>query len=107
MYRVDAPAHARERGLTLEQAARELRYGVFRSLIDSEVCGFVLLAHHADDQTETVLMRILRGTGVRGLKGMSESAGGYLRPLLSVPRSEIDAYDRGKGLALLRGRDQP
>ena len=98
VYRVDAPAHARERGLTLEQAARELRYGVFRSLIDSGACGFVLLAHHADDQTETILMRILRGTGVRGLKGMSESAGGYLRPLLSVPRSEIDAYVAERGL---------
>ena len=98
VYRVDAPAYARERGLTLEQAARELRYGVFRSLTDAGECGFVLLAHHADDQTETVLMRILRGTGVRGLKGMSEAAGKYLRPLLSVPRSEIDAYIAERGL---------
>lgn len=98
VYRVDAPAYARGKGLTLEQAARELRYGVFRSLTDAGECGFVLLAHHADDQTETMFMRILRGTGVRGLKGMSEAAGEYLRPLLSVPRSEIDAYVAERGL---------
>ena len=91
-FGVDAPAHARENGLTMEQAARELRYGVFRRLAEEGECDFVVLAHHADDQTETLLMRILRGTGVRGLKGMSETAGNYLRPLLSVPRSEIDAY---------------
>ena len=92
LRRVDAPAFAAEKGLTLEQAARELRYGVFEELLSGGECDFVALAHHADDQTETVLMRILRGTGIRGLRGMSEVSGRYLRPLLSVPRSEIDAY---------------
>ena len=98
VFHVDAPAYARERGLTLEQAARELRYGVLDGLVGAGECDFVLLAHHADDQTETILMRLLRGTGVRGLKGMSEASGERLRPLLSVPRSEIDAYVAERGL---------
>ena len=98
VFHVDAPAYARERGLTLEQAARELRYGVLDGLIGAGECDCVLLAHHADDQTETILMRLLRGTGVRGLKGMSEASGERLRPLLSVQRSEIDAYVAERGL---------
>ena len=50
------------------------------------------LAHHRDDLVETILMRVLRGTGVRGLKGMSEVSGNYLRPLIRYTREDIDAY---------------
>lgn len=95
---VDAPRLAEERKLTLEQAARELRYGVFDKLLAADECDFVALAHHADDQTETVLMRILRGTGIKGLRGMSERSRRYIRPLLSVSRAEIDAFVRERGL---------
>ena len=98
VYHVDALRIARERGMTVEQAAREARYGVFGKLLADGECDLVALAHHADDQTETVLMRIFRGTGIRGLRGMSERSGQYFRPLLSVPRSEIDAYAAEKGL---------
>ena len=84
--------------MTVEQAAREARYGVFGKLLADGECDLVALAHHADDQTETVLMRIFRGTGIRGLRGMSERSGRYFRPLLSVPRSEIDAYAAEKEL---------
>ena len=92
VFGVDAPGCAKAEGLTLEQAARKLRYGVFESLLASGECDLVALAHHADDQTETVLMRILRGTGIRGLKGMSARTGKYIRPLLFVSRDEINAY---------------
>ena len=95
---VDAPAYAEGGKLTLEQAARELRYSVFDGLISAGECDLVALAHHADDQTETVLMRVLRGTGIKGLRGMSERSGRYIRPLLSLPRSEIDAYIAEKRL---------
>lgn len=98
LFRVGAPARAKEKGLTVEQAARELRYEVFGGLLAGGECDFVALAHHADDQTETVLMRIFRGTGIRGLRGMSEYSGRYFRPLLFVPRSEIDAYVAERGL---------
>lgn len=98
VFHVDAPEYAAACGLTLEQAARELRYDVFKKLLEDDSCDFVALAHHADDQTETVLMRIFRGTGIKGLRGMSECSGAYIRPLLGVPRAEIDAYVAERGL---------
>lgn len=92
LFKADAPAYSKERGLTLEQGARELRYSFFDSLLNSGECDYIALAHHACDQTETILMRILRGTGVRGLCGMRAINGKYVRPLLSYKRSDIDAY---------------
>ena len=88
----DTPAYAKEKGLTIEQGARELRYFHFDKLINEGKCDYVALAHHNDDQAETILMRILRGTGIRGLKGMSEVSGHYIRPLISYTREDIDAY---------------
>lgn len=78
----------------LEAAAREARYGVFAELLKP---GDVLfMAHHLDDQMETVLLRLLRGAGVSGLAGMpparSLGAGSLCRPLLDVPRSDIVAW---------------
>ena len=98
VFRVDAPAFAECNRLTLEQAARQLRYGVFDGLLDGGECDYVALAHHADDQTETVLMRMLRGTGIKGLRGMSPLSGRYIRPLLAVSRAEIDGYIGARGL---------
>lgn len=89
---VDAPKHANEYGYTLEQSARILRYEVFDRLLASGECDLIALAHHADDQTETILMRILRGTGVKGLVGMRPVNGRYIRPLLEYSREDIDAY---------------
>ena len=65
-FHVDAPAYAAERGVSLEVAARELRYGVFDRLLAGGEVDVVALAHHADDNAETVLMRFLRGTGTKG-----------------------------------------
>lgn len=98
VFSVDALSYADETGLTVEQAARELRYSVFGKLIAERRCDYVALAHHADDQTETVLMRIFRGTGIRGLKGMSPISGSYVRPLLRYSRADIDEYVAAHGL---------
>ena len=100
VFRVDAPELAEREGLTLEEAARKLRYEVFDRLLDGGECDVVALAHHADDLSETLLMRILRGTGVRGLKGIEEwsRSGRYHRPLLAVSREEIDAFVAERGL---------
>jgi tRNA(Ile)-lysidine synthase len=87
-------------GLGLEGAARRARYEVF-ARIDAD---FVVLAQHRDDQAETLLMRLLRGSGVRGLAAIppSRSLAGaraqLLRPLLAMPRSEVEAYARAQGL---------
>jgi len=90
------------RGKGLEAAAREARFGAFAGLRADAIA----LAHHLDDQAETVLLRLLRGAGVRGASGMqgvSEGRGGkgprwFLRPLLGVPREEIVAYARRRRL---------
>lgn len=91
-YSVNAPDYCAQKGLTLEQGARELRYQCFEAALNSGACDVLALAHHLDDQAETVLMRIIRGTGISGLKGMSEVRGRYIRPLLDCPREEIEAY---------------
>ncbi len=97
-FHVDAPSFSAQNGYTLEQGARILRYRIFDKLLDEGKCDFVALAHHLDDQVETVLMRILRGTGIKGLTGMQAVSGRYIRPLLGVTRAQIDAYVRERGL---------
>lgn len=94
----DVPAFAKEQGESIELAARELRYAfLWRTL---ERCGADVLAtaHHADDQAETVLMRILRGTGLDGLAAMKPREGKKIRPLLFARREDILAYCRERGL---------
>ncbi|MCQ2602545.1 MAG: tRNA lysidine(34) synthetase TilS [Clostridia bacterium] len=93
-YAFDTPSFAKENGLTIEQAGRELRYAHFQKLIDENKCSYVALAHHASDNAETVLMRIFRGTGVKGLVGMSAINGRYIRPLIDWSRDDIDEYVR-------------
>ncbi len=76
-----------------EAEARTLRYGFFESLLEEGGRRWVLTAHHADDQVETVLFRILRGTGVTGLRGIPRvRPPGILRPLLSFRKEELEAY---------------
>lgn len=97
IYSVDAPKLKAEKRLTMEQAARELRYGVFDSLLKDGVADYIVLAHQASDQAETVLMRVLRGTGIEGLKGIADRAG-YLHPLINYSREEIEIYAKDNGV---------
>lgn len=90
---VDAPAYAKANKLSLEDAARRLRYQAFEEA-DADV---IALAHHAGDQAETVLMHMIRGAGLKGLCGMEDdltSPGGkrYIRPILRISRDEINEY---------------
>ena len=83
----------------VEGAARAARYAAFAE----EGSPYVLLAHHADDQAETVLHQLLRGTGLKGLAGMGEvrvlsTAQTILRPMLGVTRADIEAEAQGRGL---------
>lgn len=92
-FRVDAPKIAREKGVSLETAARQARYGVFKSLIQKGVVDKVALAHHMSDQAETILMHIFRGSGVAGAKGMSPVSDRiYIRPFLNTSKEEILQY---------------
>lgn len=88
---VDAPGRAREKGISLEEAARQLRYEAFFQ--NTEPGDVIALAHHLEDQAETVIFHMVRGSGVRGLTGMrpvSEVQGRYIiRPLLFATKREI------------------
>ena len=88
----DAPALARSQGLSLETAARQLRYAFLRRLKDALGADVIALGHHRDDQAETVLLHLVRGSGMAGLTGMAPRSGDLIRPLLSVGRDEIMAY---------------
>lgn len=92
----DVAKKAKTERANLEDAARRSRYGYFRSLVDAGVCNRIAVAHTADDQAETVLAHILRGTGLAGLGGIHPVAGPIFRPLLSIRRVELRAYLRRK-----------
>ena len=88
-----------ESGPASEASAREARHGFLERAASEGGEALVLTAHHADDQAETVLFRALRGTGVRGLRGIPERRGRWLRPLLPFWREELEAYARSARLA--------
>ncbi len=91
----DVAAYARAEGLGIEEAARILRYDFLKSLPHDKLAT----AHHAGDNAETVLMHLLRGSGLRGLRGIEPKAGKLVRPLLSCTREEILAFLQQEGMA--------
>ena len=92
----DVAKKAKKERANLEDAARRARYDYFRSLVVSGACTHIAVAHTADDQAETVLAHILRGSGLAGLGGIHPTAAHIVRPLLDVRRAEIRAYLRSK-----------
>lgn len=93
----DTRAEAERTGESIEMAARRLRYDWFAELCETHHIAEVAVAHHRDDNAETVLLNLIRGTGLRGLCGMSAERTGVVRPLLSLSRREILAYLKEKG----------
>lgn len=95
---VDAPAFARERSESLEEAARELRYHAFREAKRNwRADARIAVAHHMDDNAETMLFQMIRGTGWRGISGLAPRKDDIIRPLLCLERSEIETYLREAG----------
>ena len=97
----DVPAYAQEKKLSLETAARQCRYEFLEATRKGRGLDVIATAHQADDQAETVLMRLLRGTGNMGLAAMRPRAQGeipLIRPLLFAPKTAIEAYCRARGL---------
>jgi tRNA(Ile)-lysidine synthase len=90
-FSVKAKTESKEKKLSIELAARKLRYEVFDKLLSDKKVDRIALAHHANDNMETVLMRLFRGTGVKGIIGISDR-GHYIHPLLSYTRQEIESY---------------
>ena len=93
-YSVDVKGECVASGQTVEQAARNLRYGVFEDIIKSGRADYILTAHHALDNAESVLMHMFRGAGLDGLCGMQAANEGkrLLRPFLSVYPDELDEF---------------
>jgi len=94
----DTTKVAEERKISIEMAARDLRYDWFSSLIDIHHLDFIAVAHHLNDNIETVLMNLSRGTGIAGLSGMKDVNGNVVRPLLEISRKEIEEFAVGVGL---------
>jgi len=80
-----------ERG-NLENNARQIRYGFLEEVRKKVGADYIAVAHHFDDQIETVLMHMSRGAGLRGRRGMANMTGNIIRPLLDVSKKEIEAY---------------
>ncbi|MDY2879396.1 MAG: tRNA lysidine(34) synthetase TilS [Candidatus Borkfalkiaceae bacterium] len=101
--RVDCPAFCKQEGTGTEEGARILRYRVFDEAIRSGFCDVIATAHHRSDNAETVLFRLLRGSGPSGLVGIRErdESGKIVRPLLGATREEIDRYVALRGLSFV------
>ncbi len=96
---VNVRARMADAGESVEEAARELRYTALQEMAHGLDAQRIVTGHTADDQAETVLMRLLRGTGVAGLAGIPARRGNIVRPLLEVWREEILAHCHERGLA--------
>ena len=94
----DTEAYAKENSLSIEMAARELRYAWFKELKEIHNFDKVALAHHGDDQIETFFINFLRGSGIKGLKGMKPQNDFYIRPLLWSNRNEIETFAKENGI---------
>jgi len=98
--RFDTAGYAGERHVSIEMAARELRYAWFAELCGEHCFDALCTAHNANDNAETLILNLLRGTGSRGLRGISPRRAGevlVLRPLIDVPRKEIEEWMKANG----------
>ena len=97
--KADVPGYKKEKKLSLEEAARVLRYEFFEETRRKYRADKIATAHTLDDQAETVLMRLIRGSGVKGLSGIPPVSGGVIiRPLIETPRPEVEKYLTSNGI---------
>lgn len=90
---VDVPKYCEEKGLSLEEGARNIRYDMFYEIKRRTGANKIAIGHNMNDQAETVMMRIMRGTGLQGLRGIEYTReNGIIRPILDIERKDIEAY---------------
>jgi tRNA(Ile)-lysidine synthase len=89
---VNVREHAKQEKISLEHAARDLRYKALREIASKHEASLITVAHTADDQAEEILIRLLRGSGMKGLSGMRNRAGDIIRPMLSLDKDTILRY---------------
>ncbi|HEY3297419.1 MAG TPA: tRNA lysidine(34) synthetase TilS, partial [Armatimonadota bacterium] len=90
--KIDVPEIRKSLRLSEEETARIVRYDFLERTAANTGCSRIAVAHNADDQVETVILNVLRGTGLDGLSGMPPVRGQIIRPLIDVKRSQIEAY---------------
>ena len=88
----DVEAYRRQHGVSVEMACRELRYAWFEQQRCEQGCADIAVAHHADDNVETLILNLLRSTGLAGLTGMKPRNGHIVRPLLCVTRQQVEDF---------------
>ena len=93
--------YARQNRQSIEMAARDLRYDWFRQEITTQKAQAIAVGHHMNDQAETVILNLLRGTGIRGLAAMHPKQGNIVRPLLGTTRQKIEEYLSSHGLSYI------
>lgn len=90
---INVPKYCKENGLSIEEGARKLRYEMFYEIKQKTKSNKIAIGHNLNDQAETILMRMMRGTGLQGLKGIDYKRDDtIIRPILDIERSSIEAY---------------
>lgn len=92
VYRKDITAVAEKTGATLEEAGRSIRYQAFYDTLKEVNANKIAVAHNMNDNAETVLMRLCRGTGIKGMGGINPARDNIIRPLINITRCEIERY---------------
>ena len=98
VHHSDTYTFAANRNISTQMAAREIRYDWFEKLRSERNLAGVIVAHHEDDQIETIFLNLLRGTGIEGIYGMSERRGWLIRPMLPFSRKEIQEFVLENGI---------
>ncbi|WP_143962285.1 tRNA lysidine(34) synthetase TilS [Litoribacter populi] len=98
VIRFETKEYASEKGVSTQMAARELRYAWFNVLVEEQNLAGTVAAHHLDDQVETIMLNLLRGTGIEGLYGMAEVKGELIRPLLPFTKQQLLSFAQQEGL---------
>jgi tRNA(Ile)-lysidine synthase len=96
--KIELAQHQVSKKVSVQMAARELRYEWFEALLENQKFDFILTAHHAGDVLETLLMNLVRGTGLRGLRGIPAINGKIVRPLLTFEKEELLAFAKKNGI---------
>lgn len=96
--KIDVAKKSLQDKISIEEAGRNARYEVFNSVAEKMSAAKIAVAHSRNDQAETILMRIIRGTGLEGLKGMEYKRDNIIRPLLDIDRTQIESYVNENGL---------
>lgn len=92
VHQANTTEWAEKKGVSIQMAAREIRYQFFEEIRNQKNLEGIILAHHQDDQLETIFLNLVRGTGIAGLYGMSARRGWLVRPLLPFSRAQLESY---------------